>query len=138
MNGSSYTFPAVEMVHLIGLAVLLGSILLFNLRFFGVGLRNLQLSEVAQDFAPWTRLSLIVMAVSGVPLFCAKASDLWSMDLPGFTIKMSLIAFGVVFYYAVQVPLALRENVSRGRVAAAVSLGTWFGAAIAGLTLEFL
>ena len=138
MRESSYTFPAFEMIHLIGLAALLGAMLLFNLRFFGVGLGQLRISEVAQDLAPWTRISLIVMVVSGIPLFCAKAEDLWGDDRTNFTIKMLLIAFSVVFFYVVQMPLARKESLPIGRVAAVISLATWFGAALAGLSLEFI
>lgn len=135
---SSYLFPAFEMVHLLGLAVLLGSIVLLNLRFFGLGLHRLRLYELAQDLAPWTRLSFIIMVLSGIPLFCSKALDLWANDLNGFLIKMALIAFGIPFFYFVQVPLANQEKIPAGRVAAVLSLLVWFGAAIAGLTLEFL
>jgi hypothetical protein len=139
MRESKYTFPAFEMIHLLGLAVLLGSIVLLNVRFFGLGLNRLRLYEVAEDLAPWTRLSLVVMVFSGVPLFCAKAGELWGGDdFRAFTIKMCLIAFGVLFHYFVQVPLAKRERIIKGRAAAAISLCTWFGAAIAGLSLEFI
>lgn len=138
MRASNYSFPSFEMVHLLGLAVLLGSILLLNLRFFGLGLSRLRLYEVAQDLAPWTRLSLIVMVFSGIPLFCAKAGELWTDDRTGFIVKMSLIAFGVLFHYFVQVPLAKSEQIIKGRAAAAISVAAWFGAAVAGLTLEFI
>lgn len=138
MRESSYAFPAFEMVHLLGLGVLLGSIFLLSARFFGIGLTRLRLYELVQDLAPWTLLSLIVMAFSGIPLFCAKAADLWENDRSGFAIKMTLIAFGVLFHYFVQVPLARQERIPAGRAAAAVSLVVWFSAAVAGLTLEFL
>lgn len=138
MRESSYSFPVFEMIHLTGLGLLLGAMLLFNLRFFGIGLGRISLSEVARDLAPWTRIGLIVMVLSGIPLFCAKAGELWGDDRTNFTIKMSLIAFSVVFYYFVQRPLASKESVWTGRLAAIVSLASWLGAALAGLSLEFI
>lgn len=138
MRDSQYTFPSFEMLHLLGLGLLLGSVLLFNARFFGFGLKRQTLAEVAEDLAPWTRLALIAMLISGVPLFASKATDLWAEDLKAYTVKMVLIVVGVLLYYAVQLPLARAENFSRGRIAAAVSLLVWFGAAVAGLSLEFL
>jgi hypothetical protein len=51
---------------------------------------------------------------------------------------MLLVAIAVVFHYTVQVPLARANNLSRGRLAATFSLLVWFGAAVCGLTLEFL
>lgn len=138
MRESQVLFPLFEMTHLLGLAVLLGSIVLLNARFFGIGLRREKVSEAAEDLAPWTRLSLVVMAVSGVMLFVAKAPDLGGADLGTFLTKMGLIATGVVFHYAVQVPLARKENFAAGRAAAAVSVLVWFSAAVVGLSLEFL
>ena len=138
MRASQYAFPPVEMVHLLGLGLLLGSVLLLNARFFGLGMRRQTLAEVAADFAPWTKLALVLMVLSGIPLFAAKAPDLWDKDLVLYTTKMSLVVVGVVFHYAVLVPLARTENISRGQVAAIFSLLLWFGAAVAGLSLEFL
>ncbi len=138
MRDSRYAFPAFEMLHLLGLGLLLGSVLLLNARFFGFGMRRQTLVDVVTDFAPWTKLALFMMVISGIPMFASKAPDLWVNDLTGFGIKMGLIAVGVVFHYAVQVPLARAENFPRGRVATAASLFFWFGAALAGLSLEFL
>jgi hypothetical protein len=138
MRDSRYAFPAFEMLHLLGLGLLLGSVLLLNARFFGFGMRRQTLTDVVTDFAPWTKLALYMMVLSGIPMFASKAPDLWVNDLTGFGIKMGLIAVGVVFHYAVQAPLARAENLTRGRVAAAASLFFWFGAAVAGLSLEFL
>ena len=138
IRNSRYAFPAVEMVHLLGLGLFLGSILLLNARFFNLGLKREKVSELVEDLAPWTRLSLIVMAISGVALFCSKAPDLWDMDRDGFYLKMILLALGTVFHYTVQAPLARKENLRAGKLAAAVSLALWFGGALAGLSLEFL
>jgi hypothetical protein len=138
MRNSRYAFPAFEMVHLLGLGLLLGSVLLFNARFFGLGMRRQTLTDVASDFAPWTKLAVVMMVLSGVPLFASKAPDLWREDFAGYTIKMSLIVVAVVFHYAVQIPMARAENMGTGRVAAGFSLLVWFGAAMAGLSIEFL
>lgn len=138
MRGSRYAFPAFETAHLTGLAVLLGAVLLINARFFELGLRRQRLAEVAGDLAPWTGHALLVMVLSGVPLFCSKAPDLWEMDRDAFLLKMGLVAAGVGWHYGVQLPLARQERLGAGRAAAVVSLMLWFGAAVAGLSLEFL
>jgi hypothetical protein len=138
MRDSQYRFPFVEITHLLGLGLLLGSILILNARFFGLGMKRQTVAEVAADFAPWTKLALIVMLISGVPLFASKAPELWEQDRLGFELKMLLVAVGVLFHYTVQIPLARAGNMSRGKLAAAFSLFCWFGAALCGLTLEFL
>ena len=138
MRDSRFAFPAAESLHLTGLGLLLGSVLLFNLRFFGFGMKRQTTAELAADFAPWTRLALLIMVVSGIPMFAMKAADLWEQDFATYATKMGLIAVVVVFHYAVQVPLARSGNLGWGKLGAAVSLGLWFGAAMVGLSLEFL
>lgn len=133
---SRYAFPAFEMLHLLGLGLLLGSVLLLNARFFGLGMRRQTIGEVAEDLAPWTRLALMVMVVSGMPLFAAKAPDLWREELAAYTAKMSLIGIGVILHFAVQVPMARAGKPGRG--VAGLALLVWFSAALAGLSLEFL
>ena len=138
MSNSRYGFPVFEMVHLLGLGLLLGSVLLLNARFLGFGLRRQTAAEVEADLAPWTKLALVLMVLSGIPLFASKAPDLWNQELAIYTTKMGLIAVAVVFHYWVQAPLARAGNMTRGRAAAVFSLLVWFGAAVAGLSLEFL
>lgn len=138
MRESQVAFPAAEMVHLIGLGLLLGSVLIFNARFLGLGMRRQTTAELAADFAPWTRLALLIMVVSGIPMFAMKAAELWHQDLATYATKMGLIAVAVVLHYLVQVPLARSGNFGWGKVGALLSLALWFGAAITGLSLEFL
>jgi uncharacterized membrane protein SirB2 len=138
MRDSRYAFPAFEMAHLLGLGLLLGSVLILNARFFGMGMKRQSTAELAADFAPWTRLALIVMVLSGVPLFTSKAPDLWNEDRTGFELKIVLLVIGIVFHYTVLLPLARAQNLTRGKLAAAFSLALWFGAALCGLSLEFL
>ncbi len=138
MRNSRYAFPAFEMVHLLGLGLLLGSVFILNARFFGLGMKRQSVSELAYDFAPWTRLVLLIMVPSGIPLFASKAPDLWNEDRIGFELKLVLIVVAVIFHYTVLVPLARADNYRRGKLAAAFSLVCWFGAAMAGLSLEFL
>ena len=138
MRESQLAFPLAEMFHLTGLGLLLGSMLIFNGRFWGLGMKRQTTAELAADFAPWIRLALVLMALSGIPMFAMKAAELWEQDLVTYSTKMGLIAVAVVFHYAVQAPLARAENLGWGKLAAALSLALWFGAAMTGLSLEFL
>lgn len=138
MRESSYGFPVAEMIHLTGLGLLLGAMIFFNGRFLGFGLKRQSTAELASDFAPWIRLGLILMLISGIPMFAMKAGDIWASDLATYSTKMGLIATAVLFHYLVQVPLARAGHMWRGMAGAAFSLILWFGAALAGLSLEFL
>src|SRR5437899_2221937 len=54
LNNNEWSFPLLEIVHIVGFAVAIGSIFLQDLRMLGVGLRRQSPSELRKDFAPWT------------------------------------------------------------------------------------
>ena len=51
IRSSLWLFPAVESLHLIGLAVISGSILLVDMRLFGWGMRGRSVRDLTLDVA---------------------------------------------------------------------------------------
>ena len=51
--GSNWLFPVIESVHLLGLSVLGGAILVVDMRLLGLGLKNHPVAELARDARPW-------------------------------------------------------------------------------------
>jgi len=135
IRNSYILFPAVETTHLIGLALLLGSILIANARFFGIGLRRQTIFEVVQDFAPWTLVSLGLMAVSGSLMFLAQAKEIYEHKGWRFLTKVTLLVLAVTFHFTVYRRIAPS---GRAKWVAGVSLLLWFATACAGLALQFL
>src|ERR1700685_1376736 len=70
---STYFFPAVEVVHLLGLTLLLGTVLVLNLRLLGAIMRRQSIPEIAHATTPllWSGVGLAVG--SGLLLFLAEA-----------------------------------------------------------------
>jgi hypothetical protein len=90
MRDSLWAYPITEILHLIGVMALFGSILLVDLRFIGVG-RKMSASRLSADFllrVTWAAFALIVM--SGLSLFAAYAGD--TIRSPIFLTKITLIA----------------------------------------------
>src|SRR5215470_755002 len=73
ISGSNWLFPAVEAVHIVALAVLCGAIIMLNLRLFGITLRQKAMAELAEELAPWTFCSLVIIVLTGVMLFSSEA-----------------------------------------------------------------
>ena len=61
---SLWLFPVMEAVHLLGLSVLGGSVLIVDLRMLGAGLRNHAISQIARDARPWFAGALVIMAMA--------------------------------------------------------------------------
>src|ERR1035441_6238874 len=73
MRDSKWGFAGVEMVPLLALACLGGTVLVVDLGILGIGLRRLPASRVARDLSRLFLRSLILTAVSGALLVAAEA-----------------------------------------------------------------
>src|ERR1700733_6681187 len=78
IQGSKWTFAVIETIHIMALAVLLGSFLLVDLRLFGLGMRRQTIAEVASQFAPTSWVSFAVMVATGIPMYLSEAVRLSS------------------------------------------------------------
>lgn len=139
IQGSLWLFPVIEAVHLLGLAVLGGSMLLVNLRLLGVGLRRTPVSQVAADAGPWFAGSLAVMVSTGIPLFMTEAVKCFYNG--AFWFKMIALALAVLFTFGVQRRMMRVDRSAapsvRFRLVGGLSLLLWFSVAAAGRAIGF-
>ncbi len=71
MRQSTWLYPAVETVHIVGLALLVGSIAVLDLRLLGLS-RSLPVRKLAGHVLPWTLASFALMSYLGVKYLFAK------------------------------------------------------------------
>jgi hypothetical protein len=83
-----WLYPSVEVVHIVGIALLVGSILVLDLRLLGFS-RSLSARRLAAHVLPWSALGLALIVPSGFMMFVAHASDL--MGNPVFALKICLV-----------------------------------------------
>jgi Family of unknown function (DUF6644) len=100
VRDSLWLFPVVEVFHLIGLAIIGGAILVVDFRMLGLGLRNHPISRLARDVQPWVIGSLIVMILSGVPLFLSEAIKCYYSF--AFWTKMTALLLAIIFTFTVR------------------------------------
>ncbi|HEU4343933.1 MAG TPA: DUF6644 family protein, partial [Candidatus Binatia bacterium] len=72
-----WLYPIIEILHIVGLAVLVGSAALFDLRLLGVS-RSIRVTALAAHLLPWARRSLLVIVPSGLMMFTAHATEMAS------------------------------------------------------------
>ncbi len=70
---SSVWFPTIEGLHLLGLSVSVGLIMISDLRLAGLIFRKRPASEIWHNFFPWMMSGFGVMIVTGVLLFWSHA-----------------------------------------------------------------
>jgi hypothetical protein len=136
---STYIFPIVEVFHLFGLTLLLGTMTITDLRMLGIGMRRQSIATVSTQFAPWTIWAAIVTIVSGILLFLSEAMKCY--DNAAFPWKMWLLLAGILLYIFVQRRITAPDaRVSSGvlKLVGILSLVFWYGVALAGRAIAFV
>jgi hypothetical protein len=139
IRNSTYIFPIVEVFHLFGLTMLLGTLTITDLRMLGVGMRRQSISTVASQLAPYTVWGAVVTIVSGILLFLSEAMKCYGNA--AFPWKMWLLLAGILLYLFFQRRITSPgSRVSPGtlKVVAVLSLVFWYGVAIAGCAIAFV
>jgi hypothetical protein len=93
MRSSPALYPAVEILHILGFVVLVGSILALDLRVLGLG-RAIALQPMAQLLLPLSRFGFLLAISMGFLLFSADAAHV--VKNPAFQTKLLLIAAALV------------------------------------------
>jgi|SRR5690606_20805064 len=87
---STWMFPSLEVVHVIALMTVIGTIAIVDLRLIGVASNEHRVTLLARDMLPWTWGAFGLAAITGSLLFVSKAHSY--MINPWFLGKMGLIA----------------------------------------------
>lgn len=143
MRQSLLLYPAIEVLHILGFALLVGSIVGFDLRLLGLG-RWLPFAGLARHNLPLAVIGLCVAAPTGLLLFATEATRI--AINPAFQFK--LICIGIGLANAGLFHLGPGRSMSRwtgaatapmaARVGAAVSICAWVGALIGGRLIAYL
>ena len=105
IRNSIWMFPVIEAFHLIGLAILGGSILVGDLRLLGLLLSTKPINYVIGQTTLILKLGLIILVSTGIPLFLSEAIKCYYSR--AFWIKMSALLIGLVFLFFIRNPIGL-------------------------------
>ena len=88
MRGSVWMYPIVEIVHIVGFAILVGAVALFDLRVLGCA-RALPVKALGRHLLPWAVGALALIVPAGLMMFSAHPHEFASNTL--FQLKLVLI-----------------------------------------------
>ncbi|HEX6154454.1 MAG TPA: DUF6644 family protein [Burkholderiales bacterium] len=88
-----WLYPTVEIVHIVGIGLLFGSIVVFDLRLLGLA-RDIPVKRLARHVLPWSAGSFVLIVPSGLLMFTAHATEFIESEV--FVIKMLLIMAGLL------------------------------------------
>jgi uncharacterized membrane protein YhdT len=139
IRNSTWMFPTIEAVHLIGLGFVAGAVLVVDLRLLGFGLVRQPADQLAEDAEPWLIGSVALMILTGTLLFLSEATKCY-YSWP-FWVKMACLLSVLVFTFTVRrYVIRTKRDVSHpllGKIVALVSLALWFGVGWGGRWIGF-
>lgn len=135
---SIWLFPVLEAVHLLGLCLLGGAVLVVDLRMLGLTLRDQSAAHLAGQMKPWLRIALIVLLSTGVLLFLSEAVKCYYNQ--SFWVKMITLPIALAFTFTVRNKIVMddsNEGTTRVKLVAVGSMLLWFTVAAAGRWIGF-
>jgi len=132
IRNSATLIALVEIIHLVGMTLLIGAILRVDLSLLGLGFGGQPVSRIARELNNWIVAGLVIMLVSGPLILSSEA--LRCFKAPMFWVKMALLAGALAFHFTLHRKVALAEPPAARQVAgriAVISLALWIGVALA-------
>jgi hypothetical protein len=144
MRESLWLYPVVEVVHIIGFALLVGAIVAFDLRLMGVRGASLPADVLSRLLLPLSVTGFLLAAPSGALLFTAEATAY--VRNPAFLLKLVLIGLALLnillFHSLIGRRMAGWSAVTppplAARIAGVASLALWIGALAAGRLIAYV
>jgi hypothetical protein len=143
LHESQYAYPIVESIHVWGLCLFFGTVVMFDLRLLGWMMRSVPVSEVVGRLLPWTIAGFIIMVLSGSLLFFAiPVRSYQNIFFRGKMLLMLLAALNVWLFHSRIYPKVIAWDSSgvpprEARVAGAVSLVLWTGILFSGRMIAY-
>ncbi|MGA8766924.1 MAG: hypothetical protein WB559_07885, partial [Candidatus Acidiferrales bacterium] len=81
-----WVFPVVESIHICGFTLLVGTIVILDLRLLGLRLRQQPISQLARALSPWIWAGLILQLTTGPYLFSGDPGEY--VQIAAFRVKM--------------------------------------------------
>jgi len=103
---NAWAIPAIQSVHIVGIALVMGSVLMIDLRILGLAWTDHTLHQTTNRFGPWLTGSLWLLLVTGLLMVVGEpVRELVSFS---FWLKMALVALGAAV--AISFQRALRRH----------------------------
>jgi hypothetical protein len=127
-----------EVMHVLGILLLLSPLVIINLRLLGAGLKEQTVAQVFQAFYPFMLVGLVVTVFSGSSLFLTFPVMYYNnpMFLPKIGLLLVALALQLTLVFTMTRKTAPSPLFTKG--AGLCSLSLWFGIGLAGRAIGFV
>jgi hypothetical protein len=140
---SVWVFPIVESSHVLALGLAIGTVLWFDLRLLGVGMRRHSVSETFDYIKPWMLTGFAIMMISGIILFYSHALRCYESTFFRIKVVLLFLAGGNILVYHTTVDRYRHEwdkapiPPLQARVAGLVSIVMWTSIVVVGRLMAY-
>lgn len=142
MRSYLWLYPIVEIFHIVGIVMLVGSVAMFDLRLLGFS-ANLSVKALGRHLLRWSVAGLLLVVPAGLLMFSAHPQEF--AENPVFLLKLSLI--GIAGMNAAFFHVGVYRSVANwdseigappaAKMHAVLSLGLWIAVISCGRLLAY-
>lgn len=134
LKTTPWAYPSLEVVHIVGIALLLGNLLALEVRVFGRA-AALPVPALARLSLTLALAGFSLAAVSGLLMFATQPDEL--LGNRAFLVKMGLLALAGINAAAFHLRGSLRKLDSAARLQMLVSTGLWLAVVVCGRWIAY-
>jgi len=137
LNNNEWSFPLLEIIHIVGFAIAMGTIFMVDLRLIGIGMRRRLASQLSKDLAPWTLGGLAAVLMSG-PLIFSSDPNMY-VNNSSFQFKMGALLIALLYQYTIHRKVAFSDpSPVVAALTGIVSVALWVSVVAGGLFIAFV
>jgi len=140
INGTAWTAAALEIIHYFSMFILVGSMVIVDLRVLGLLKRLQNATRLADRLFPWMWISLALNFLSGFFMFAGSAIGYYRNDIfyDKLVVILAAIAVNIIVQQKVRKWDQLPAMPASAKFIAVLSIGLWIGAILAGVEVPAL
>ena len=143
IHKKAWAFTTVEVVHVFAIALVIGTIMIVDLRLLGVASTKRPFAELSRQVLPFTWAAFVIAVIAGSLLFISRATEYFVN--PVFWIKMALIVLAginMMIFEFITVRGVKEWNLSptpppAARLAGGISIACWVLVLVFGRLIAF-
>jgi uncharacterized membrane protein len=143
IHKTPWAFTTVEVIHVVAVSLLIGTIAIVDLRLLGLAFRSRPFAELSRQVLPFTWAAFVLAVTAGVLLFISRATQYFAN--PVFWLKMALIVIAginMMIFEFITARGVQSWNIDPippqpARLAGAISISCWALAIVLGRLIFF-
>jgi uncharacterized membrane protein len=143
IHKKAWAFTTVEVVHVFAVSMVIGTIMIVDLRLLGLASTKRPFAELSRQVLPWTWAAFLLAVIAGLLLFASRATEYVANTV--FWIKMSLIVFAginMMVFEFITVRGVQKWNLDPtpprpARLAGGISIACWIAVVVFGRLIGF-